>query len=502
MTVKRSCPIHPANPQSDRTEDAPYVVVSGAGEVLEAGPGATISSGDPVGLNLHDELADGQDSAVPAEVLNQAIRYPGRVVHGWGSWPPRTRGEPRRDIHWSVVLTQGAHGTRDEQRLVALGTPATASEAAHDALIDSRAHLRAVLDTAVDGIITIDEKGTMLSMNNAAERMFGYPPTTVLGHNVSMLMPPEYASRHDGYLSAYMETGEARIIGIGREVEGLRADGTHFPLELSVSEVLTAGVRRFTGIVRDITDRRAAQTAERRRLDELAHASRLSAMGEMTSGIAHELNQPLAAMVTFARAVTHMLDAGTLNDETLRSSLENIANQGLRAGGIVSRLRRLARKDTGQYEDVDLNAVVTDVLALVDHELRLGRTILECTLAEDLPRVHADRIQLEQVVLNLARNAVDAMAEHDGAGGRLEVATRRHGDHVQVDVRDTGPGIGADALPHLFDSFFTTKSAGIGLGLSISRSIMDAHGGQIRCENVSDGGARFILDLPLDQPEG
>jgi two-component system sensor kinase FixL len=472
------------------------LLVATNGDVLFANEQARRGAGEPVGRNVLDThgTAPGTTIDTPAfhEVLSHSL--PSRAM-GW--WPDQ-HGAPR-PIQWR--LRKASRSPSAEVCIVATGIDAVTADDAMAALEDADAHLKAVLDTAVDGIITIDQTGIVQSLNKAAERMFGYPASDVIGRNIRMLMPPQYAREHDGYLAAYQATRKAKIIGTGREVEGMRADGHRFPMDLAVSEVRFGAETHYTGIVRDITERRSAQMAERTRLDELAHAARLSAMGEMSSGIAHELNQPLAAMVTFAKALSHMLEADKLEPETLRESLDHIAAQGLRAGGIVSRLQRLARKDTGQYEEVTLNEVVQDVLTLIDHQIRLGGIDLRCILAETLPTVNADRIQIEQVVLNLARNAVDALTEACDRGdavSQILVSTRLHEQMVEIVVEDNGPGISDDALPHVFDSFFTTKATGIGLGLSISRSILDAHGGQIRCENVPTGGARFILRIPCN----
>ena len=363
----------------------------------------------------------------------------------------------------------------------------------------SQTLLSAVLETAVEGIITIDSAGIVQSFNPAAERIFLRKADEVCGQNVNMLMPQPYAVQHDTYIHNYLDTRVAKIIGIGREVRGQRSDGSTFPMELSVSELqLPDGNLHFAGIVRDISERKDAERKERQRLAELAHAARLAEMGEMASGLAHELNQPLTAMVTYAKALQTLLDEERLEPTMLRETLSQIATQGLRAGDIVSRLRTMARRESSRLEPVNINNVVRDVLALVQHEIRFAGTQVTLALRDNLPMLESDRVQLEQVVLNFVRNAVEAMEGIPTDKRHLQISTYTHKGDLVLTVSDRGVGIAREAMEQLFDSFFTTKSGGVGLGLSISRSIIEAHGGRIVVENVAGGGARFTVYLPLD----
>ena len=364
-------------------------------------------------------------------------------------------------------------------------------------LVDREARLNAVLDTAVDGIITIDQEGVIESVNAATERIFGYSAEELLGRNISVLMPAPDRDRHDGYIRRYIETGEARIIGIGREVEGLRRDGSTFPLELAVSQISIAGKRLFTGILRDISDRRDAEEEARKRREELSHASRLSTIGELSSGIAHEINQPLTAIVTFAEACLRMLRAAKPDTERLESALEQIVQQGQRAGHITRQLRRLARRGERERIPIDLNALLRDILGMVSNEMKMYGIRLVLELDESLPMVECNRIQIEQVVLNLVRNAMDALEAGPGAGRALTIRTRRDGDlGVLLEVEDTGGGFGDVGVDRVFETFFTTKPEGVGMGLSISRTIIEDHGGRLW---ASEGarGAVFHVQLPV-----
>ena len=365
-------------------------------------------------------------------------------------------------------------------------------------LIDREARLKAILDTAVDGIITIDEHGVIESVNAATERIFGYARQELVGRNVSLLMPSPYREEHDRYIADYLRTGEKKIIGIGRDAEGRRKDGSRLPINLAVSEVRVHGKRLFTGLVRDISDRRHAEDRARRRLEELTHAARLSTLGELTTGIAHEVNQPLAAIVSFAEACLRMLRSGKAAPEKLEDALEQIAAQGQRAGQIIQHLRRLARKDESERTRIDLNQVVEVVLGLVTNELDAHGIRVQRKLETGLPPVDCNRIQIEQVVLNLVRNAMDAVQTLSPGDRRITIVTARHeGPLVELTVEDTGEGFAGDNVEQIFETFYTTKPAGLGMGLSISRSIVEDHGGRLWANARPGGGAAFHVTLPV-----
>jgi two-component system sensor kinase FixL len=362
---------------------------------------------------------------------------------------------------------------------------------------DAQTRLHALLDAAVDAIVTIDQHGIIESVNPATERMFNYTPQEMLGNNVSMLMPRPYADRHDDFLRRYRLTGERRIIGVGREVEAMRRDGSVFPVDLAVTEFDIRGRRLFTGLIRDISDRRAAEREAQVRLDELAHAGRLADLGLTTSTIAHEVNQPLAAIVSFAHACQRMLDADEPDRELLREALTQIATQGERASAIIGRIRAMSLKRDTRAEAVNLNESVHNVLSILGKQLRYEQVDLTAHLADDLPLVNADRVHVEQVVMNLVINALDAMGDTDPGNRRLEVETRLDENNAELSVRDSGPGLHADQLERVFDSFYTTKSNGMGVGLSICRGLAEAHGGRLWAESGSGGGAVFHFRLPV-----
>lgn len=489
-----------------------------------------------------------------------------------------------------------------------------------------RARFRAVVDAAVDGIIIIDERGRVETFNAGAERIFGYRADEVVGRNVSMLMPEPDASRHDDYLRHYTSGGDARIIGIGREVVGRRSDGSLFPMELAVGEAEGQAPRRFAGIVRDITERRAVENelagrerelrliferapigiftatldgrfsavnpafctlvgydraalqgmycadlthegdrerfeaayrtmhsgaqdechcelrwvarsgatlnvllqavvnergetgetvigqvvdyTEQRRSElesrelreRLAHVGRVSTLGEMASAIAHEINQPLTAISAYAQASRRLIDSGRADAGTLAETLDAIATQALRAGDVVKRIRGfVSHRDAGR-ERCCLNDVLAAVLGLAEVDARSNRVAIETSLGEGLPPVLVDPVQIQQVCLNLIRNAIDAMMPLPEPERRMRITTRAAAGGVQACFEDNGPGVSADIRAHLFEPFQTTKEDGMGMGLSISNSIIAAHGGTLALEPAAaggrTGGAAFSLTLP------
>jgi two-component system sensor kinase FixL len=357
------------------------------------------------------------------------------------------------------------------------------------------AHLKSILDTVPDAMIVIDERGIMHSFSSAAERLFGYGAADVLGKNVDMLMPSPYRENHDGYLGRYLRTGERRIIGIGRVVVGERKDGSTFPMELAVGEMRSGNQRFFTGFIRDLTERQKTEARLQELQSELVHISRLTAMGEMASTLAHELNQPLSAIANYMKGSRRLLENRTDEQaELLRDAMDKAADQALRAGQIIRRLRDFVDRREGERRVESVKKLVEEAsaLALVGAKDQGVRVMFQFDPAIDL--VLADKVQIQQVILNLIRNAIEAM---DGSHRReLVIATESvDDDMVAINVADTGAGIAPEMAAQLFQPFVTTKRHGMGVGLSISRTIIEAHGGQIGAEPNPAGGTIFRFTL-------
>ena len=360
---------------------------------------------------------------------------------------------------------------------------------------ESGERLRAILHAAVDAIVTIEESGAIESINPAAERAFGYARDELIGRNVSVLMPSPYREEHDRYIAQYLRTGKARIIGIGREIEAQRKDGSVFPADIAVSEVRLPGRRLFTGIIRDLTERRAMEERARLRLEDAAHTARVLELGEMCSGIAHEMSHPLAAIVSFAEGCLRMVRGGGAEPALIEDTLGRVAEQGIRAGEILSGLRDLVRKDESRSEAFHLDATIEETLLLVDHERRRRGIRVEVDREPGLPAVSADRVQIEQILLNLLRNAFHAVEGAERRQVRMRV-TRAGSDRVRLIVEDSGPGLTPELCERVFEPFYTTRPSGLGIGLAISRSLAERHGGRLWAESGDGRGARFGLELP------
>lgn len=371
------------------------------------------------------------------------------------------------------------------------------TEAAAAELANREAHLRSILDTVPDAMVVIDAQGSIRDFSPAAERMFGWSTEEVTGQNVRLLMPEPYRTAHDGYLERYYQTGEKRIIGQGRIVVGERRDGSTFPLELAVGEVHANGERFFTGFIRDLTERQHAEARLQELQNELVHVSRLTALGEMASALAHELNQPLSAIANYLKGSKMLLERDELPNSRVIDAVGRAATEALRAGDIIRRLRDfVARGETERaLESLPKLVEEASALALVgakEHGIRV-----HYEFSPEVELVLADKVQVQQVVLNLVRNAVDAMTASASAKRELTVCIEpAEAEMARVTVSDTGPGIAVDVADRLFQPFITTKRTGMGVGLSISRTIVEAHGGHIWAEPQQGGGAMFGFTLP------
>ena len=389
-----------------------------------------------------------------------------------------------------------------------------ARQQVRDALATSEARMHALLEAAADGIISIDQRGVIQTINPAAERLFGYVADEVIGQNIKMLMPSPYREAHDGYLTRYLATGEKRIIGIGREVVGLRKAGTTFPMDLSVAEARLGGEQIFVGIIRDITERKRAEKTLQESKEELEktvaelqakneevramtqqlwQAAKLASVGELAASIAHELNNPLATVCLRIEAALGRTPA----DDPRRRALEIIEQETKRMRGLVSNLLQFSRRGEEKISTVDIRHELTKAVELIHHLLRERLITVVQELAPDTPTIYADRQKLRQVFMNLLTNAADAMPE----GGTLSLRTALHNGKlaVLIEFADTGVGIPTEFLDKALEPFFTTKEEGkgTGLGLAICRRVVQEHQGTIQIDSEVGKGTTVRLVLPV-----
>jgi len=359
--------------------------------------------------------------------------------------------------------------------------------------------LLSVLDTAVDAIIVIDQQARILVYNQACERLFGYTAAEALGQNVRLIMPAEFSRLHDRYVEDYLRTGRRKIIGIGREVKAQHRDGTVFPVNLSVGEAKTPEGRRFIGIIHDLRQRYANEERLNQLQANMVHMARVSTMDEMGAALAHELNQPLTALMLYLQAVERACarpDSPSPIPENVLAILHKAVREAERAGNIIQRMRQFVEKRDPHRRPVDLNPLVADALELTQFGTRPGATRITRDFEADLPKVFVDPVQIQQIVVNLVRNALEAVRGRPEP--EITITTGRTEKGIAIRVEDNGPGIRAEAVPDLFKAFSSSKNEGLGLGLAISNTIAQSHGGTLAVDPGGNGrGARFTLNLPL-----
>lgn len=470
-------------------------VIGAEGRILEVNPAGAMLFGttpdDLCGERVEALLfLDGESRHPAVCLIPRGVREPPRRREIWG------RRRDGRVFPGEVSFSEVMH--EEGPRMAVILHDLSLRRAQRDALREREERLSAILTTIPDAIITVDDRGIIESFSESAERMFGYPASRVIGRNVRLLMPSPYREAHDGYIERYIRTGEKRIIGIGRVVVGLRADGTTFPMELHVGEMEAGGRRLFIGFVRDLTEK---ENTERRLQDlqaQLMHTSRLRLLGRMASTLAHEINQPLTAIANYMQAARHLLESGRpeLTPRAL-DAVTKAAAQATRAGEIIRRLRGFVSRGESERTPEDLNKLVEEATALALIGAREWKIRVQFALSGDLPPVLADRIQIQQVILNIVRNAVEVLQNHDPREIHITTARSADGSGAVVSIRDSGPGLPEEVRANLFRPFISTKKEGMGLGLSICREIIETHGGMLTVESVAGRGTTFTFTLPF-----
>jgi two-component system sensor kinase FixL len=361
------------------------------------------------------------------------------------------------------------------------------------ALVDSEGHRAAVLNTVPDGVLTIDEGGWIQSINPAVERLFVRPSHQLIGHHLSELI--------DGMSPVFdrlmPDARPATFYEHSWNLNARRPDGSTFPIEFSAGRFEQLGSERYTVVVRDISARRKAEARVREHEAELAHVSRVSLAGEMAAGLAHELSQPLTAITAYARGCLRLLAGSVPEPAMLHEGMSEMVQQAERAGDVLSRLREFVRGRDHQRALIEVGPLIDGTVSLMRMEAIQRQVEIETQIDPHLPTVLADQIQIQQVLLNLLRNAIDAIDGSNTERRSIVIKARyKNRCAVEISVTDSGPGIATEVAETLFDPFVTTKPLGMGMGLSISRSIVESHGGNLRMARGVPFGAMFFFDLP------
>jgi two-component system, LuxR family, sensor kinase FixL len=360
-------------------------------------------------------------------------------------------------------------------------------------------HLESILSSVPDAMVVTDESGTILAFSRASELLFGYSAAEMIGQSVNRLMAGRDKANHNNYIGRYLHTGERQIIGKGRVVTAARADGSLFPIDLKIGEARIGEHFLFTAFIRDLTEQQQSELRIQEMQSELVHFSRLSAVATMASALAHELNQPLTAVANYLEASRDLLDSPDPEmRETLREALSEAAVQAVRAGEIVRKLRSYVSRGEVDLQPVALIPILLDAINLAKSSRGRASIPVTSKFSQTSDMVLADPIQIQQVVINLIRNAMDAMASCPDARIELSMQDAAEPGFLAVEVCDNGPGLPAEIRETLFKPFATTKAHGMGLGLSICQTIVEAHGGAIRAFDQPPQGACFRFTLRRD----
>jgi PAS domain S-box-containing protein len=359
---------------------------------------------------------------------------------------------------------------------------------------------RLAVEASPNALLMVDGQGKILLANGLTEQLFGYARAELIGQRVEMLVPERFRAEHPAHRAAFFGAPQARAMGTGRDLFARRKDGSEFLVEIGLNPIDTPEGLLVLTVIVDITERKRIESELQRNREELAHMTRVATVGELTASVAHELNQPLSAILSNAEAAEMFLMAEPPALDEVRDILADIRKDDQRASEIIRHMRGLLRKQELAPKSMEINEAVDEVLRLVSIDASARKVALKAEKTADLPRAWYDPVHFQQVLLNLVLNGMDAMAGLPEEKRQLVVRTE-HGDNgsVKIAVADCGPGIPVDKLPHLFEPFFTTKKDGMGMGLSIARTIVEAHQGRIWAENNLAAGSTFYFTMPVEK---
>ena len=403
-------------------------------------------------------------------------------VHQWF----QVRIHPVRDTEGGVTRWYGLIAEIEDRKR------------AEDELRRSEARHRVVVETASDAVVSIDESGAIILANPATKRIFGYNPEELIGKPLTVLMPGAMRKLHEAGLKRYLETGARHLNWQGTEMTAQRANGEEFPVEVSFGEMTVDQRKVFTGFIRDISAKKRAEEELRNTQAELTRMMRAMTIGQLTASIAHEVSQPLSGIIMNASTCLRMLKSDPPSIDGALETAQRTIRDGNRASEVITRLRTLFSKKEVEVETLDLNEAAREVIALFSGELQRNNVILKQEFGDSLPAVRGDRIQLQQVILNLLRNASDAMSSIEDRPRQMVLRTELAGEQVRLSVQDSGVGFTPEVAGQMFESFYTTKSDGMGVGLSVSRSIIEANRGRLWATANDGPGATFAFSIPCE----
>src|SRR5260221_309923 len=432
-----------------------------------------------------------EDRAARAAAIRRAIETQGKYVMEYRVLLPDGT------LRWigargHCMNVGDAKGTR----LLGVSMDVTAQKQAHD-------RFRLVVEASPNGIVLVNARGHIVLVNACVEKLFGYGREELIGQGIKVLVPERFRGEYPANGAGFHAESAARAIGAGLELFARRKDGTEFPVEIGSSPIQSQEGTQVLNVIVDISERKQAEAEARQHREELAHLSRVAIMGEMAGSLAHELGQPLGAIVTNAGAALRFLDRDRLSGEKMRQVLQDIVADGRRASEVIHTINGMGRKEEGARQLLHLNDVIAEVLRL----MRSDALAHDCTVLTELhpalPTVEANLVQLQEVFINLIVNAFEASKGVPRVQRRVIIRTERDGGGaVRACVRDFGTGLPADKPERVFDQFFSTKREGMGIGLFIARSIAIAHDGSLYAENAEGGGAQFWLQLPASKEIG
>jgi len=455
------------------------IVIDGKGLIKAFNPGAErlfgYAAGEVLGQNVK-LLMPSPDREQHDSYIANYLQTGGPRIIGTGR---EVRGRRKDGSTFPLQLSVGRMDIDGEPAFTGILHDLSRRVQIEEALRKSEERVRSIVESAVDGIVVIDDRGSIQAFNPSAERLFGYSVSEVLGRNVSMLMPSPDRERHDGYMQHYIRTGEQKIIGIGREVTGLRKDGTTFPVHLSVGEMINEGKRSFTGILHDLSDRVALE-------NRLAEQKSLAKLGEMAAVVAHEVKNPIAGIRGALQVITSRMPA----DQRDRTVLIDIIARLDALNRIVQDMLMFARPRPLRHEPVAVGTLLRDTASMIESDISMPNLKIAVSGTADIA---GDREMLQVVFQNILMNAAQAMEGQ----GHIEVTITPAQGRCRIAVADQGPGMPDEVRAKAFEAFFTTKHRGTGLGLPIARRVVEAHGGTMRIDVPPAGGTTISIELPL-----